>query len=153
MVLRAGTVETTSGCAPCATAEASSAAATARSRMIGFPLGRCLYHAGGLAVKHDLRLLTCLTVAASTVGMSEGVAYSERDGIAEIALDDGKVNAMSMTFFDGLNAALDRAEEGDARAVVVSGRAGYFSAGLNIKLLPTLPPDEMSRTLVTFGRT
>src|SRR5262245_1561694 len=85
--------------------------------------------------------------------MSEGVAYSERDGIAQIALDDGKVNAMSMAFFDGLNAALDRAEQGDASAVVVSGRPGYFSAGLNIKLLPTLPPDEVNGTLVTFGRT
>jgi enoyl-CoA hydratase len=121
--------------------------------MIWFPLGRWLYHASRLAVKHDLHLLTCLDAAASTVGMSEGVAYSERDGIAEIALDDGKVNAMSMAFFDGLNAALDRAEQGDANAVVVSGRPGYFSAGLNIRLLPTLPPDEVIRTLVTFART
>jgi enoyl-CoA hydratase len=85
--------------------------------------------------------------------MSDAVAYSERDGIAEIVLDDGKVNAMSMAFFDGLNAALDRAEQSDASAVVVAGRSGYFSAGLNIKLLPTLPPAEVNRTLVVFGRT
>src|SRR4029450_73885 len=101
----------------------------------------------------DLRLLTCLDAAASTVGMSEGVAYSERDGIAEIALDDGKGNARSMAFFDGLNAALDRAEQGDARAVVVSGRPGYFSAGLNIKLLPTLPPAAVSSTPVALEPT
>ena len=85
--------------------------------------------------------------------MSEAVAYTRREGIAEIVLDDGKVNAMSSAFFAGLNAALDRAAGDDSGAVVVAGRGGYLSAGLNIKLLPTLPPDELTRTLVTFGRT
>jgi enoyl-CoA hydratase len=85
--------------------------------------------------------------------MTEAVAYSEREGIAQIVLDDGKVNAMSQAFFDRLNAALDRAERGDGSALVVVGRPGHFSAGLNIKLLPTLPRDEVTRTLVTFGRT
>src|SRR4030095_13470825 len=85
--------------------------------------------------------------------MREAVAYSAREGIAEIVLDDGKVNAMSAPFFDGLNAALDRAEGGDCSAVVVVGRPGYFSAGLNVKVLPTLQPDEITRTLVPSGRT
>jgi enoyl-CoA hydratase len=85
--------------------------------------------------------------------MSEAMAYASRDGVAEIVLDDGKVNAMSAAFFAGLNAALDRAEADDCGALVVVGRPGYLSAGLNVKLLPTLPPDELQRTLVTFGRT
>jgi enoyl-CoA hydratase len=85
--------------------------------------------------------------------MGQAIAYAQRSGIAEIVLDDGKVNAMSSPFFDELNAALDRAAADDSGAVVVAGRPGYFSAGLNIKLLPTLPRDELTRTLVLFGRT
>src|SRR6185503_13726107 len=65
----------------------------------------------------------------------------------------GKVNAMAMPFFEGLNAALDRAEREKPGAVVVAGRPGYFSAGLNLKVLPTLAPDDFRRTMLTFGRT
>ena len=85
--------------------------------------------------------------------MSEAVAYAQRDGIAEVVLDDGKVNAMSAALFDRLNAALDRAIADGSGALVIAGRSGYFSAGLNIKLLPTLPAEELTRTLVSFGRT
>ncbi len=85
--------------------------------------------------------------------MAEHIAYTTRDGIAEVTLDDGKVNAMHRAFFDGLNAALDRAAGDGSRVLVLTGRPGYLSAGLNIKLLPTLPPDELRPTLVGFGRT
>jgi len=85
--------------------------------------------------------------------MSESITYTARDDLGEITLDDGKVNAMSLPFFDGLNAALDRAEKERPGALVVTGRAGVFSAGLNLKVLPTLPPDELRRTMTAFGRT
>jgi enoyl-CoA hydratase len=79
------------------------------------------------------------------------VRYEVQDGIATITLDDGKVNAMAPAFFDALNAALDRAERETPTAVVIAGREGYFSAGLNLKLLPTLAPDEFGRAMVAFG--
>lgn len=85
--------------------------------------------------------------------MADAVAYALHDGVARITLDDGKVNAMSLALFDGLNAALDRAEQEKPGAVVVAGRSGYYSAGLNLKLLPTLAPADLKTTLVTFGRT
>lgn len=81
------------------------------------------------------------------------VTYELRDGIAEIRIDDGKVNAMSQAFFDELNAALDRVASDRPSAAVLVGREGYFSAGLNVKLLPTLGPEELVRTLQTFGHT
>ncbi|MFQ5458137.1 MAG: crotonase/enoyl-CoA hydratase family protein [Myxococcota bacterium] len=83
--------------------------------------------------------------------MSEHVHYAMRDSIAELTLDDGKVNAMSQPFFAALNAALDQAEKDEARAVVLTGRPGVFSAGLNLKLLPTLSPEEIRDTLIDFG--
>jgi enoyl-CoA hydratase len=85
--------------------------------------------------------------------MSDTVVYRQRQGVAEIVLDDGKVNAMTQAFFDALNGALDRAQRDDSRALVVAGRPGCLSAGLDVKLLPTLPPDDLRRTLLTFGRT
>ena len=81
------------------------------------------------------------------------VAYQQRDRIAELTLDDGKVNAMSLPFFEALNAALDHVLADAPAAVVITGRPGVFSAGLNLKLLPTLSPGDLRTTLVAFGRT
>jgi enoyl-CoA hydratase len=79
--------------------------------------------------------------------------YTQHEQVAEIRLDDGKVNAMGPAFFDDLNAMLDRAERERPGALVIAGREGFFSPGLNVKLLPTLQPDELSRTLQSFGHT
>jgi len=81
------------------------------------------------------------------------VSYEATDGVAVITLDDGKVNAMALPFFEALNGALDRAERERPVAVVIAGRLGYFSAGLNLKVLPTLPPDEFKRCMLAFGTT
>ena len=83
----------------------------------------------------------------------DGFRLEVADGVATITLDDGKVNAMAMPFFAALNEALDRAEADRPHAVVLAGRPGYFSAGLNLKLLPTLAPADLKATLVAFGET
>jgi enoyl-CoA hydratase len=54
------------------------------------------------------------------------------DGIARIALDDGKVNAMSATMLGEILDALDAAEKAGAVAVI-RGRDGIFSAGFDLK--------------------
>jgi enoyl-CoA hydratase len=81
------------------------------------------------------------------------VAYALHDRVAEITLDDGRLNVMSLGFFEALGSALDAAERDGAAAVVLAGRPGAFSAGLDLKLLPTLAAAELHRTLVAFGRT
>ncbi|TMA50099.1 MAG: crotonase/enoyl-CoA hydratase family protein [Deltaproteobacteria bacterium] len=85
--------------------------------------------------------------------MSSAVTYEAGERIARIALDDGKVNAMSLGFFEALGASLDRAESERPGAVVITGRPGIFSAGLDLKLLPTLGAAELRTTLITFART
>jgi enoyl-CoA hydratase len=85
--------------------------------------------------------------------MADPIRYAARDGVAEITLDDGKVNAMALAFFTGLGEALDRAERERVRAVVIAGRPGVFSAGLDLKVMPTLAPEDLRRTLLAFGRT
>ncbi|HDZ55543.1 MAG TPA: crotonase/enoyl-CoA hydratase family protein [Pseudomonas xinjiangensis] len=56
------------------------------------------------------------------------------DGIAEIGLDDGKVNALSQTMIEALLDALKQAEQADC-AVLIHGRTGCFSGGYDRKLI------------------
>ncbi len=74
------------------------------------------------------------------------------DGVAVLTLDDGKANAMSVDWFHELAAALDRAER-EAGALVIRGRDGFFSGGLDLKLLPTLSPDGVRNLSEVFART
>lgn len=85
--------------------------------------------------------------------MSESIRYEKNGAVARIVLDDGKANAMSVPFFDALGAALDRAESEDAASLVIAGRAGFFSGGLDLKLMPTLGRDGIARLADRFART
>ncbi len=73
-------------------------------------------------------------------------------GVATLTMDDGKANAMNFDFFESLHAALDRAEAGRASALVFRGRPGFFSGGLDLKLIPTLTPVRLRALAVQFGR-
>ena len=66
---------------------------------------------------------------------SEIVHYTFDESIAVIRLDDGKVNALSHAALDALQAALDSAEKDDAKAVVLAGREGRFSAGFDLSVI------------------
>lgn len=70
--------------------------------------------------------------------------HYQLDGeIAVITLDDGKANTMNPELFSDLGKALDRAEADGASAVIFTGRPGFFSAGLDLKLMPTLSPQAL----------
>ena len=66
--------------------------------------------------------------------MGERVRYERGDGVATIAMDDGKVNVMSLGMQAELHDALDRAEA-DGAAVVIAGRPGVLSAGFDLQVL------------------
>ena len=55
----------------------------------------------------------------------------EKD-IAILTFDDGKANAVGHDFIDGMFEGLDTAESG-AKAVVIMGKEGLFSAGFDLK--------------------
>ncbi len=64
--------------------------------------------------------------------MSEEVtSYEVSEGVATITMDDGKANALSMKMSGELAAGLDRAES-EAKAVLIVGRTGKFSAGFDL---------------------
>lgn len=57
------------------------------------------------------------------------------DGIAIVAVDDGRANALSHEILDALGAALDRVEREEALAVVMHGREGRFCAGFDLSVM------------------
>jgi enoyl-CoA hydratase len=79
------------------------------------------------------------------------VASAVSEGIAVLTLDDGRVNAFDLDVFAELERELDASAE--AGAVVIAGREGMFSAGLNTKVLAGLDADGLTELLVAFGRT
>lgn len=66
--------------------------------------------------------------------MTELLSYASSDGVATIAMDDGKANVLSIAMLAELRAALDQAAADDA-VVVLAGRDGIFSGGFH---LPTI---------------
>lgn len=61
-------------------------------------------------------------------------SYELADGVATVAMDDGKANVLSSAMLAELNAALDRAQADNA-VVLLTGREGMFSGGFDLKEL------------------
>ena len=80
--------------------------------------------------------------------MADSVLFERTGDIAVVALDDGKVNALGPELLAGLQAALDRAEK-EAKALVLTGRPGRFSAGFDLSVLGG--GGAAGRDLVTRG--
>ena len=72
--------------------------------------------------------------------MGSPLTYALEDGIATIALDDGKANVMSVAMLRALDAALDRAAA-DKAVVVLRGRTGMFSAGFDLAVFKRDPQE------------
>ncbi|MCF6221325.1 MAG: crotonase/enoyl-CoA hydratase family protein [Robiginitomaculum sp.] len=90
--------------------------------------------------------------------MTSLVTYSTKSGIATIAMDDGKVNALSNDMLDQLNAGFDKAEAA-GEVVVFTGRQGMFCAGFDLNIMMQGPEKVLalmekggafSRRLLTF---
>lgn len=76
-------------------------------------------------------------------------SYRLDDGVAVITLDDGKANAITPDILERLSALLDRALADDARAVVLAGRDGRFSAGFDLATMAS--STEAMQALVKQG--
>lgn len=65
--------------------------------------------------------------------MSRTVTHETIDTISVIRIDDGKANALGHEVIDAIDAALD--DSTGARAVVLFGREGRFSAGFDLAVM------------------
>ena len=71
------------------------------------------------------------------------------DGVLTVTMDDGNKNALTPEVFEGLIAVLD--EETDARAIVLTGREGILTAGLDVKWMAANGREGVNDLLVGFG--
>ncbi|MEM8765846.1 MAG: crotonase/enoyl-CoA hydratase family protein [Pseudomonadota bacterium] len=74
--------------------------------------------------------------------------FERKDDVAVLHFDDGKANAVGHTLLDSLHEGLDQAAA-EAKAVVVTGRDGVFSAGFDLKEIQKGP--EAAAALVGKG--
>lgn len=77
----------------------------------------------------------------------------DKRGIGIITMDDGKANAMNGDFFSEMQHTLDQAEKDQSKAVVIKGRPGYFSGGLDLKHVMTLSQNDLHDFVFTFAKT
>jgi enoyl-CoA hydratase len=73
------------------------------------------------------------------------ISVTEKDGVTILTADRPPVNAMDVGLLDELVAALDGLAADVPAAVVLAGRPGSFSAGLDLKAVPAYGPDEQRR--------
>ncbi len=71
--------------------------------------------------------------------------------VAVLTMDDGRANAVTRDEFQALEKALDEIAASEARAVVFTGRPGYFSAGLNLKKMATAQMSEITSWVAAMG--
>ncbi len=76
------------------------------------------------------------------------VKTEARGDVLVVQMDDGKANALSPEMLDALDQALAAAES-DAKALVLTGRVGRFSAGFDLKHMMAGP--DSARALVRRG--
>ncbi len=74
------------------------------------------------------------------------VSLDIQQNVALISMDDEKANAINFEMLSELNETLTQAEA-KAKAIVLTGRAGRFSGGFDLKAFATLGQDEILRLL------
>ncbi len=80
--------------------------------------------------------------------MSNIVSVSIDNNIATISMDDGKANAIGFQLIEELSAAFDDVAEQKAKAVVLVGRPGKFSAGFDLSVMGSGDRDVITDLLV-----
>jgi enoyl-CoA hydratase len=73
------------------------------------------------------------------------VAIAERDGITVLSADRPPANAMDVGLLEELVGAIGQLAKEPPPAVVLAGRPGFFSAGLDLKAVPRYGPAEQRR--------
>ncbi|NVJ88316.1 MAG: crotonase/enoyl-CoA hydratase family protein [Flavobacteriaceae bacterium] len=80
--------------------------------------------------------------------MNNLVSYKSENDYVLITLNNGKANAISHEVIEGLNKALDKANE-EKKPVIITGTPGIFSGGFDLKVMKASP--ESALELVTKG--
>jgi enoyl-CoA hydratase len=80
------------------------------------------------------------------------ITIDEHGDVALVRIDRPPANAMDLELLDEGNAAREQLERDAPGAVVLTGREGFFSAGVDLKLAPTLGPEEQRAMVAGINR-
>jgi enoyl-CoA hydratase len=72
--------------------------------------------------------------------------------VALVRIDRPPANAMDLELLAAGNAVREQLEADPPGAVVLTGRDGFFSAGVDLKLAPTLGPDQQREMVAGINR-
>ena len=90
---------------------------------------------------------------ASDVQSDAPYVSVEHDGeIALVRIDRPPANAMDLALLSEGTAVLERLRESEPGAVVLTGRPGYFSAGVDLKFAPTLDAERQREMVMGINR-
>ena len=84
---------------------------------------------------------------------ASSIEITERDGVAIVRLRRPPANALDITLLDAIEASLGALERrADLRAMVLTGFGPVFSAGLDLKLVPTYDRAQQNLLLDVLNR-
>jgi len=77
--------------------------------------------------------------------MSHISTREDGNGVAVLSADRPPANAMDLALLEEIVAAVQPFANDPPRAIVLAGRPGFFSAGVDLKLAPTYEPEDRRR--------
>ena len=80
------------------------------------------------------------------------VSVETSGAVTVVEIDRPPANAMSLELLDELVGTLEQLAGDVPAAVVIAGRAGFFSAGVDLKAVPGYGPDEQRRMVSGINR-
>lgn len=80
------------------------------------------------------------------------VQLEHHDGVCLLKVSRAPVNAIDLPLALELAGAVERAVAGGDRALVIAGAAGVFSAGLDLKRVPTYGPEDQRAMIRAVNR-
>ena len=77
--------------------------------------------------------------------MTDSVSTDSSDGVAVVRIQKPPANAIDLELLDAFRSILDGlAADPAIRAVVITGMPGFFSAGVDLKVVPAYGPDRQA---------
>ena len=77
--------------------------------------------------------------------------HDHGNGVAVLSADRPPANAMDLALLDEIAEAVQRFAGDPPRALVLAGRPGFFSAGVDLKLAPTYGPEDRRRMVAAIN--
>jgi len=83
--------------------------------------------------------------------MSHISTREDGNGVAVLSADRPPANAMDLALLEEIVAAVQPFANDPPRALVLAGRPGFFSAGVDLKLAPTYEPEDRRRMVAAIN--